>query len=183
MDLKNEKCVLDGKNLMSVPDLELLQQGLTYQDNNDYENMMKYYQLLLDKDNMYVKLNLGVYYMKKDDFNNMMKYLQPLIDNKFTVAMNNLGLYYKEKKDYVNMMKYFIMSKKLNDRHAPYLIGRYYYDQGKLEIMKKYMEIVIEKGTSEMIKKLHIYSYIALYYKSINDIGNFMKYLTLDITQ
>jgi tetratricopeptide (TPR) repeat protein len=183
MDLKNKICMLDATDLMSSVDGNLLQQGLKYQKKNDYENMMKCYQPLLDKDNMYVKLNLSEYYMSKDDFDNMMKYLQPLIDNKFTVAMNNLGLYYKEKKDYVNMMKYFIMSKKLNDRHAPYLIGRYYYDQGKLEIMKKYMEIVIEKGTSEMIKKLHIYSYIALYYKSINDIGNFMKYLTLDITQ
>jgi tetratricopeptide (TPR) repeat protein len=183
MDLKNEKCVLDGKNLMSVPDLELLQQGLTYQDNNDYENMMKYYQLLLDKDNMYVKLNLGVYYMKKDDFNNMMKYLQPLIDNKFTVAMNNLGLYYKEKGDYENMMKYFNMSMELNDIHAPYLIGKYYYDKHELDNMKKYMEIVIEKGTPEIIKKLHIYNYIALYYNSINDIENFFRYVTLDKTQ
>lgn len=48
--------------------------GYYYEEQKDYDNMMKYYLMAIENNNLIAMDNLSYYYEKKEDYENMMKY-------------------------------------------------------------------------------------------------------------
>jgi hypothetical protein len=57
--------------------------GMYYEEQNDVENMMKYYLIAIDKGCSYAMNNLGCYYKEQNDVENMMKYYLMAIKNNY----------------------------------------------------------------------------------------------------
>ena len=52
----------------------LFELGLRHEKQKDYENMIKYYLMAIEKGNSDAMNNLGIYYEEQKDYENMMKY-------------------------------------------------------------------------------------------------------------
>ena len=72
--------------------------GEYYEYNNiNYNEMIKYCLMSIDKDNIYAMNNLEIYYESIDDYDNMVKYYLMAIECGNKNAMKNLGRYYMRK--------------------------------------------------------------------------------------
>jgi tetratricopeptide (TPR) repeat protein len=65
--------------------------GLYYQQQKDYDNMMKYYLMAIDKGDSDAMFNLGLYYKQQKDYDNMMKYYLMAIDKGDSDSVNELN--------------------------------------------------------------------------------------------
>ena len=170
------------KNNDSENDFARLKVGFKCTKQNDYENMIKYHTIAVEKGNSTAMFELGLYYDEQKDYENMKKNYMMAIEQGNTNAMTNLAFYYDEQKDYENMMKYYVMAikegnyyatynlgsyfdkqndYKKEDNDAMYHLGCYYYDQNDCENMIKYFEMAINAGyeLDKITSKINKYLY------------------------
>jgi tetratricopeptide (TPR) repeat protein len=145
--------------------------GVYYKKQEDYDNMIKYYQMAIEKGNSNAMYNLGLYYEKQEDYDNMMKYYQMATEKGDLDAMNNLGFYYEKKKDYDNMAKIakMIYDKTNNDAMIDEFIDfilveisnridllelfREYLDKSNIEILNCFLSINQHLMNKEIYKE------------------------------
>ena len=151
----------------------LLYYGCYCEIKKDYDNMIKYYSISIEKDNFYAMKNLAIFYEDKNDYDNMMKYFLMGIEKGNSDSMNGLAKYYKEQKDYDNMMKYYLMSIEKGNSEAMNSLGLYYKYQMNYENMMKYYLLSIKKGYSMAMCNL------GFYFDEIKDYDNMMKYFLM----
>ncbi|MDX1702552.1 MAG: hypothetical protein R3250_18120, partial [Melioribacteraceae bacterium] len=80
----------------------------------DYDNMIKYYLMAIEKNDSYAMSNLGYYYEKQKDYDNMMKYYLMAIEKGSKEGMIWLNDYFQENNDITNLIK---CKKYLNDEN------------------------------------------------------------------
>jgi tetratricopeptide (TPR) repeat protein len=144
--------------------------ALYFKEQKDHDNMMKYYQMAIEKGIVYTMNNLGHYYKEQEDYDNMKKYYLMAIGQNNSNAMSYLGYYYQEKKDYVNMMKYLLMAFGQNNSNAMSYLGYYYQEQKDYVNMMKYLLMAIDQNNSNAM------NYLGYYYQEQKDYDNMMKY-------
>ena len=79
--------------------------GNYYKEQEDYENMLKYYQAAIEKGESATMVNLGFYYEEQKDYDNFIKYSLMAIHKGHKKAIIRLANYYDDQKDYDNMIK------------------------------------------------------------------------------
>lgn len=140
----------------------------------DYNKMIKYYLMSIDKGSTDAMLNLGNYYYDIKKYDKMEKYYLMGIEKGDSNAMFNLGFYYDCIKDHIHsgvelMKKYYLMAIELNNADAIYNFGNYYYDIKDYDKMKKYYLMAVDHGDSDAIYNL------GNYYKNIEKNYDEMK--------
>ena len=76
-----------------------------YDENGNYEEMVKYYLMAIDRGDPGSMFNLALYYDEKcNDYEQMTKYYLMAIENGDPSAMNNLVLHYKQHKMFDDMI-------------------------------------------------------------------------------
>lgn len=148
--------------------------GIYYNINNDYQNMLKYYLLAIEKEHYGAVFNIALYYEDQKDYANMMKYYLLAVDNKDTDAMFNLGNYFYKIQDYFNMEKYYLMAIKYGDSCAMNNLAIYYEIKKDYPTMLKYYVMAINKGHRGALFNLNCY------YEQIEHI-NLEKYDIINI--
>ena len=136
----------------------------------NYDNMMKYYLISIERGNSYAMNSLAFYFKKQKKYYKMKKYYLMAIERDNSSAMKNLGFYYKQEKDYVNMMKYYLMAVERGNSGAMTNLGFYYKQQKDYVNMMKYYLMAIERNHSTAMINL------GFYYKQQKDYVNMMKY-------
>src|SRR5437867_3039839 len=92
-------------------DIEMLYLGIYYHTiEQNYDLMVKYYLMAIDKDNYIAMDNLASYYEIIENYNLAEKYYLMSINKGNVNSMANLGFYYLNKENYDFMKKYFIMA-------------------------------------------------------------------------
>ena len=95
--------------------------------NINYIEMIKYYLMAIDKDNINAMNNLARHYESIHDYDNTVKYYLMAIDKGCSSAMNNLGYYYfYYEADHDEMLKYFLMAIEYGNKTAMKNLGHYY---------------------------------------------------------
>jgi tetratricopeptide (TPR) repeat protein len=131
--------------------------GLHYENNKDYDNMLKYYLMAAEYKDRDAVFNLGYYYGQQKDHDNMVKYYLMAVEYKSADAMYNLGYYYKQEKDRPNMLKYYLMAIEYKNKNAMYNLGCYYKEENDYENMIKYYLMAIENGELKVMNDLVLY--------------------------
>ena len=107
--------------------------------NINYNEMIKYYLMAIDKDNINAMNNLARHYESIHDYDNTVKYYLMAIDNGCSSAMNNLGYYYfYYEADHDEMLKYFLMAIEYGNKTAMKNLGHYYSLIRDFDNAKKY---------------------------------------------
>lgn len=107
--------------------------------NINYNEMIKYYLMAIDKDNINAMNNLARHYESIHDYDNTVKYYLMAIDKGCSSAMNNLGYYYfYYEADHDEMLKYFLMAIEYGNKTAMKNLGHYYSLISDFDNAKKY---------------------------------------------
>ena len=108
--------------------------------NINCNEMIKYYLMAIDKDNINAMNNLAMYYESIHDYDNTVKYYLMAIDKGCSSAMNNLGHYYfyDAYHDDDEMLKYFLMAIEYGNKTAMKNLGHYYSLISDFDNAKKY---------------------------------------------
>jgi len=163
-----EYAQLDNSNAMKFL-------GDYYCEQKDYESMIKYYLMAIERGNVDAMYNLGSYYENHKDYSNMLKYYLMAIEKGDSDAMYNLGIYYKAQKDYSNMMKYYLMAVEKGNSDAMYNLGIYYKAQIDYDNMMKYFLMAIERNNAHSMYNL------GHYYEERKEYDNMKKYYLMAI--
>ena len=137
--------------------------GLYYKSIKDYDQMKKYYQMAIEKNNSSAMFNLAIYYQSIKDYEQMMKYYLMAIEKGQETAMNNLASYYESIKDYEQMIKYYLMAIEKGNEMAMCNLAKYYESIKDYEQMKKYCLMAIEKDNKLIDKIKHLFKPLELY--------------------
>jgi TPR repeat protein len=171
---EEEQDVLTNKEL----NIELFKRGLYYQKINDFPNMIKNYEMAINKCNCVKSmLLLGCHYDKINDIPNMLKYFNMAVENKNSNAMYNLALYYDKINDIPNMLKYFNMAVENKNSNAMYYLARYYDKKKDIKLIQYYL-MAIENGS---VYKSSAMNCIGIFCKKINNIPEMLKYFEMAI--
>lgn len=141
--------------------------GLFYFINNNYNEMIKYYLLAIEKDNLFAINTLGLFYEEVEkDYENAKKYYLLAVEKGDKFAMLNLMLFYsriENNKQKVN--EYYKNVMEIDEPEEFYKIGVHYemYEHNYIE-MEKYYLMAINKKHSQALQKL------ISYYKKNNEI-------------
>ena len=149
--------------------------GFYYDLKKDYDNMIKYYLMAIDKGDISSINNLAYFFEEQKDYDNMIKYYLMAIDKGNDDAMQNLGYYYEKKEDYDNMMKYYLMAIDKGKSGAMHNLGYYYEQKEDYDNMIKYYLMAIEKGHNGAMNNL------GYYYKEQKNYDNMIKYYLMAI--
>jgi TPR repeat protein len=114
--------------------------GEYYEHKNiNYNEMIKYYLMAIDKDNINAMNNLAMHYESIEDYDNTVKYYLMAIDKGCSSAMNNLGYYYfYYEADHDEMLKYFLMAIEYGNKTAMKNLAIYYSLISDFDNAKKY---------------------------------------------
>jgi hypothetical protein len=126
----------------------------------NYDEMLKYYLMAIEKSNTDAMNNLANYYQRIDDnYEEMMKYYLLAIKKGNVNAMNSLAWYYQSReKNYKEMKKYYLMAIDNGDIDAIISLAWYYQSTEKnYEEMKKYYLLAIENGNVNAMTNLGRY--------------------------
>jgi hypothetical protein len=147
-------------------------------DERDYENAIKYMDILLryfnKKISVDILLDLVDYLKETLNFDKVKIYLDVLIDRNLPEGMIEMGYYYEEIKDYKNMEKYYNMALENGCYDAALYLAEYYESIKNYSEMLKYIIIIIENDFN-----LKICMNIIKYYEKIKDYENMGKYYIL----
>ena len=106
--------------------------------NINYNEMIKYYLMSIDKDNINAMNNLARHYESIHDYDNTVKYYLMAIDKGCSSAMNNLGHYYFFDANHDEMLKYFLMAIEYGNKTAMKNLAIYYSLISDFDNAKKY---------------------------------------------
>src|SRR5437588_730551 len=98
----------ETKTNLNIDEIHKL--ALQYHEQKDYDKMMKYYLMAIEKGDINSMHGLGFYYDSIKDYENMKKYYLMAIKKGDRDSMHNLALYYDNQQDYPNMEKYYLMA-------------------------------------------------------------------------
>ena len=149
--------------------------GIYYQIQNDFDNMIKYYLMAIEKNNSTAMNNLATFYEKQQNYDQMMKYYLMAIEKDNSTAMNNLADYYEKQQDYEQMIKYYLMAIEKNNSTAMNNLATYYFQQRNYDQMMKYFLMAIERGNLVSLCNL------GSYYEKQNDFDSMIKYYLMAI--
>jgi hypothetical protein len=136
----------------------ILQAVSAYYDiKKDYDNMIKYLLLAVDRKDIGAINALAMYYESQKDYKNMVKYYLILTEHKNVYAMANLGFYYKQQRNYDQMKKYYLMAIEYKNSIAMNNFGFYYHEQKDYEQMKKYYLMAIDEKDHSAMYNLGFY--------------------------
>lgn len=124
--------------------------GLYFKHVQELENAIKYYQMAINKGNIYAMGNIGRIYEKQEDYDNMFKFYQMAIDGGNIYAMSYLAEHYCNQRDHENAMKYYQMAIDNGNNYALLPLGNYY---GKIKDHKNMIKCYLEgyhKGISDV---------------------------------
>lgn len=136
----------------------------------DYDNMIKYYEMAIKHGNIEALIILAKHYEKQKDYENMIKYYKLSITHNNIDAMNSLGEYYESIKDYENMIIYYRMALDRGNFLVTFRIAEYYKFYNDHENVVKYYLMAIDKLKDDPKKSDMIAMHkLALYYYSRKD--------------
>jgi hypothetical protein len=154
--------------------------GLYYQEQKDYNNMIKYYLLAIENGCHISMYNLANYFKKQYDYDNMLKYyLMVISSNGCTDSMNNLANFYKEQEDYENMLKYYLMTGPHCDKNLLKYVVDYCIKLQDYNNIMNFLWIgldsadymIIEKVSRYLLKhKYNMENIMEIYFLCCNDI-------------
>jgi len=180
----------DNINLMS--DLVIY-----FDDKQLYDEMIKFSNMILEKepDHLYANLKLAYYYKNINNYQNMIKHFLIIISHpkamveliiyydsindyeemsKYNLlALDNpnilchLAFYYESIKNFDNMIKYYLMAIEQKYTQAMYYLGNYYENQKNYNQMRKYYMMAIQNNINDY--------YFNIINKSLNKIKECQK--------
>ncbi len=147
---------LKNKESINCSGLELFYYGIHYKINKNYNNMVKYWLMAIDKGYSNAIFHLGLHYKNIYDIDNMLKYYLMAIEKGDVRAMHNLGLYYQKYGDYNNMMKYYLIAIENGCTYTIHNLVSYCKenDNDDYENIMKYFLMGIRKRHNECIDKI-----------------------------
>ncbi|AYV79246.1 MAG: hypothetical protein Faunusvirus6_24 [Faunusvirus sp.] len=149
--------------------------GTYFKIKNDETNMLKYYKLAAELNNVNAQCELATYYQINQDTDNMIIYNKMAIELGDAHSMVKLAVHYKNINHYDKMMEYYDMAIKKGYVLAMCDLARYYRKQQKYDDMMRYNMMAIELGDCESMCEL------ADYYNSINKYDDMLKYYNMAI--
>jgi tetratricopeptide (TPR) repeat protein len=152
-------------------------QARFYQLQHDYDNMMKYDLIAIEKGNVMSILALGWFFRGKYDYDNMLKYFLMGIDKGCEMCSYALGMHYYYYRDIDVAIKYYLISIARGSINALHNIGHCYYYEGDTANVIKYYVMAYDNGIISAANNL------GNYYKRISDYDNMIKYYLLAINK
>ena len=160
--------------------------GVYYQTIENYNEMKKYYFMVIEQGYSNAMTDLGFYYQfVEKNYNEMKKYYLMAIEHGNSDAMNNLGFYYKniEGND-DEMKKYYLMSIEQGNSMAMNNLGFYYEnDEKNDDEMKKYYLMAIEFNNLNSMCRLEMNVSKVELYKLLINIKNKNELIQNKITE
>jgi TPR repeat protein len=152
--------------------------GNYYQSISDYDKMVKYYIMAIEKGDADAMHKLAHYYQFiKIDYEKMIKYYLMAIEKKLAKSMYNLAQYYYLVKDYENMIKYYLMAIDLGLCSAMHNLALYYLKIKDYAMMMIYALKLINMNNFRLV------SYIIDYYVSNNNHEKALEYYWLALVE
>ena len=108
-ELQNELIKAQEKQNINDTNILLTKIGFYYQQQNDVDNMKKYYLMATDNNFRHAMYLLARYYDNQNDIK-MVKYYLMAIENNHSNAMNYLGTFCKKINNISDMKKYYLMA-------------------------------------------------------------------------
>lgn len=151
----------------------LFELGLEAEQNNNYQEMIKYYEYASIKGSSEAMFNLANYYKKLGDNDNMVKYYQQGADCCHIDSIFELGKFYMKTENYDVGEMYLVMSAELGHIDSAFLLGKHYENKKNYEQMKKYYQICIDKRNCEesKIALINYYSKVEKNRKMVNKLS------------
>lgn len=146
-----------------------------FTDPKDHQNMIHYYSLAVNNDDVIAMNDLGCYYSEIEDIENMMKCYTMAIQRGYPCSMNNLGHYYEKIDDIETAYKYYSMACDHNYTNAMISMALYYFRKRDYDEGEKYLIRAVENNNS-MAPFI-----LATYYYRDNNFDEMKKYAHLGI--
>jgi tetratricopeptide (TPR) repeat protein len=146
-----------------------------YQLEEDYDNMIKYDLLAIEKGNVISMLVLGCFFKDMHKYENMLKYFLMGIDRGCKMCSCSLGNYYYKIQNFDAAIKYYLISIAAGSINAMINVGHcYYYKKDTINTVKYYL-MAYDNG------RISIANDLGDHYKGINDFDNMIKYYLIAI--
>jgi tetratricopeptide (TPR) repeat protein len=146
-----------------------------YQLQHDYDNMLKYDSIAIEKGNIMSMLVLGCFFRERKEYDNMVKYFLMGVNKSCKLCSNSLGNYYYDIKNYDTAIKYYLIGIAAGGISAMVNAGHcYYYKEDTINIIK-YYSMAYDKGIISAANDL------GDHYGRINDYTNMIKYYLIAI--
>lgn len=140
--------------------------GLFYFVNNNYDEMIKYYLISIEKDNLFAMNTLGLFYEEVEiNYENAIKYYSLAAEKGDKFAMSNLMLYYSRiEKNKHKVNEYYKNVMEIDEPDEFYKLGFHYemHERNYIE-MEKYYLMAINKKHIQALQQL------ISYYKKNNE--------------
>jgi tetratricopeptide (TPR) repeat protein len=146
-----------------------------YQLEEDYDNMIKYDLLAIEKGNILSMFVLGYYFKDKHEYDNMLKYFLMGIEKGSILCACSLGSYYYKIQNLDAAIKYYLISIAAGGINAMINVGHCYYFKNDIINTVKYYSMAYDNGIISTANDL------GDHYKGINDFDNMIKYYLIAI--
>jgi tetratricopeptide (TPR) repeat protein len=153
-----------------------------YQQQHDYDNMMKYDSIAIEKGNIMSMLALGCFFKDKHEYDNMLKYFLMGIDKGCRRCSCHLGTYYYKIENFDAAIKYYLISIAGGSINAILNIGHcYYYKGDRINTIKYYLMaydngiISIANDLGDQYNRIRDFDNMSKYYLAAINNGNFDK--------
>lgn len=157
-------------------DIEMNYLGNYYKIAKNYDKMVEYYLMAINRGNDYSMHSLGLYYRNQKNYDLMIKYFLMAIDRGNKYSMNNLGIYYFGNKNYDETKKYWSMAINIGHTHSMNNLAYYHKSITKnINEMLKYYFMAIEHGDDVSLYCL------GKYYKEIKNYKKMKMYHLMSI--
>lgn len=115
-------------------------------ENNDIDNMIKYYLKAIDLGCIASANNLGLHYYNIENYENMLKYSLIAAERGNITSITRLALYYEKINDNQNMVKYNSLAADKGDISSIIKLYNYYKRINDEENMLKYLIMAADLG-------------------------------------
>jgi tetratricopeptide (TPR) repeat protein len=146
-----------------------------YQLEEDYDNMIKYDLLAIEKGNVMSMLVLGCFFKDTHKYENMLKYFLMGIDKGCKMCSCSLGSYHYKIQNYDTAIKYYLISIAAGSINAMINAGHCYHLKRDTINTVKYYSMAYDNGIISAANDL------GDHYKGINDFDNMIKYYLIAI--
>ena len=175
-----------NKTFEPMTDTEMLYMGVYYRWKNNFDDMLKYYQMAFDHKNTVAAINLARYYSKMRNYDVAIKYYLMYIENEFNIMKNilvkcymELALCYMYVSNHDGVIKYYLLAFEDGNVEAMNDLAHYCESRSDYDNMIKYCLVALECGSESSYFK------ITRYYLN-NNIENFFDerfFVYLRLTQ
>jgi hypothetical protein len=163
-------------NLIKIIDNvnEIKELALKCKKEKNYENMIIYYEMAINKNDVEAMVLLAKHYERRDPkkYENYML-LAIEEDENNVEALNSIAYYYHKNDNNSDAKKYYIMAIDKGHAMSTWQLANLFKKEKDIESMKHYYLMGIEKGEENAMYNL------GLYYQENNDLQNTKKYFTM----